>query len=75
MTLPARGWAVVGRVDKYLSPAAVEELEATPTRLDLKLAESGPLMIWRAEGEPQADGVQFHPLGNGFWRMLINTTR
>jgi hypothetical protein len=62
------GWAVVGRVDKYLSPAAVEEIEAAPGRLSLKLAETGPLVVWHARGAPRADGVKFLPIGHGFWK-------
>lgn len=62
------GWAVVGRTDKYLSPAAVGEVTTSPARLTVKLIESGPLVIWRGEGEPQAVGVKFLPLGNGFWK-------
>jgi hypothetical protein len=45
------GWAVIGRTDKYLSPAGVEILEATTSELVLKMRESGPLVIWQRDGE------------------------
>lgn len=62
------GWAVVGRADKFLSPAAVTALAPSADRLELTLAESGPLVVWSAHGEPRADGVAFTDAGNGFWR-------
>jgi hypothetical protein len=65
----SQGWAVVGRADKYLAPAAVQRVSGTPDRLEVSLVESGPLVIWTAGGEPQAEGVKFVALGNGFWKV------
>lgn len=66
-----QGWAVVGRVDKYLSPAAVTALAATADRLELTLVESGPFVVWSATGRPRAAGVTFADAGHGFWRAEL----
>ena len=62
-----KGWAVVGRTDKYLSPAAVEVLDVSAKALKLRLAESGPLAIWSGKGAPRARGVDFADAGNGLY--------
>ena len=46
------GWAVVGRTDKYLSPAAVEVVSRNAGKIVLKMVESGPLAVWSATGSP-----------------------
>ena len=70
-----QGWAVVGRADKYLSPAAVENIVATPKTLELRLLEAGPLVIWSASGRPTAEKLTFKELGGGFWKadMPVST--
>ncbi|MFW6132831.1 MAG: Sip1-related alpha-galactosidase [Planctomycetota bacterium] len=41
------GWAVIGRCDKFLSPAGVELLDATDEQLALRSPEPGPVTVWR----------------------------
>ena len=48
------GWAIIGRTDKYLSPAAVAIVSRTANELVLKMTESGPLAVWSAKGQPKA---------------------
>ena len=68
LLLPVRkGWAAIGRTDKYLSPAAVEVVSASRNELKLRLAESGPLAVWSERGAPRADGVRFADAGNGLY--------
>ncbi len=67
------GWAVIGRTDKYLCPAAVEVISSKPGKLKIRLAESGPLGIWLADGIPSAKGVKFENHGKGFWEADIKT--
>ncbi len=62
------GWAIVGRSDKYLSPAAIEVLHVTPERLLLRLVESGPLRIWRRDGEVRSPQGAVQGLGDGLWQ-------
>ena len=61
------GWAVVGRTDKYLSPAAVEVTRCTRDELVLGLPESGPLAVWTADGSLSSGDAQFLPAGGGLW--------
>jgi hypothetical protein len=64
------GWAVLGRADKFLSPAGVTALNATATTLEVTLPEQGPLLIWRRDGIPLlSDGAPLRPHGNGLWLL------
>lgn len=63
------GWAVIGAREKYLSPAAVKSVNATQQSLTVEMIESGPLVIWSAEGTPNADGIVAKNLRNGFWQF------
>lgn len=58
-----QGWAVIGRTDKFLSPVAIEVIDATETELILRMAEAGPLAVWSERGTPTADGVSPTLLG------------
>ena len=64
-----KGWAVIGARDKYLSPVAVKTVTASVEELTVEMVESGPLVIWCAEGTPKAEGVEAKDLGNGFWQF------
>lgn len=70
-----KGWAVIGRTNKYLSPAAVEVLSVSAKELKLRLVESGPLAIWLADGVPKAKDVSFVSQGNGLWKANIQPGR
>lgn len=62
------GWSVVGRVDKYLSAAAVEVLSRSKSKLKIRLHEAGPLGVYSANGAPKADGVTFADAGGGLYK-------
>jgi len=62
-----KGWAVIGRADKYLAPASVSQITCEDKKLTLTLVEGGNFVIWSATGTPHADGVIFAPLGGGLW--------
>ncbi|MCD6393075.1 MAG: hypothetical protein J7M40_06165 [Planctomycetes bacterium] len=63
-----KGWAVIGRTDKYLSAAAVCILEVNEKSVTIKMIEEGPLAIWSGQGIPKADGLQFKDAGNGLYK-------
>jgi len=65
------GWAVIGRTDKYLSPAAVEVLKNTPDKLTIRMIESGPLAIWSDGATLLAEKVSFEDQGDGLWKADI----
>jgi len=57
------GWAIIGRSDKYLSPAAVELVSRNAGEIVLKMKESGPLAVWSSTGTARADGYDAHVTG------------
>ena len=63
-----KGWAVIGRTDKYLPAAAVSVSQLSETEITFTLEESGPFAIWSAEGAPQAEGLTFSDLGAGLYQ-------
>lgn len=69
------GWAVAGRFDKYLGPAAIEILENKNNRLRLRMHESGPLAVWLRNGTPTAleKNQEFANLGNGLFLLDLPT--
>ena len=60
-------WAIVGRPDKYLSPAAVEVLHCGPEELVLRMIESGPLAVWSERGRVVSDSCSFQSDDRGLW--------
>jgi len=72
-----KGWAVIGRTDKYLSPAAIEVLSVSAKKLKLRLIESGPLAIWLADDFdfPTAENASFANKGSGLWIADIELGR
>jgi alpha-L-fucosidase len=51
LLIPIRcGWAVIGRADKFLSPAGVHVLHVKDTEIVLEVLEAGPVTLWR-DGE------------------------
>ena len=69
------GWAVIGRTDKYLSPAAVEVLDVSPNELTICLVESGPLGVWSERGRPSAEGAAFVAAGAGLYKADLPPAR
>lgn len=65
------GWAVIGKSNKYLAPCAVlPGIRYDSKKLSLALEESGPLVVWSAEGKPvSSDGTAAEALGNNFWKF------
>ncbi len=64
-----QGWAVVGLVDKFLSPAGVEVLDDSEGELVLRLGEAKPIRIWRRDGEVSCETARAEPRGEGVWEL------
>src|SRR5574340_1733997 len=64
------GWSVIGRSDKYLSPAAVRITGRTASTLVLEVPEGGPVAIW-TEGKPICKTAEFQPAGGGLWTATV----
>lgn len=63
-----KGWAVIGRSDKYLPAAAVSNQTITDRLISFTLAESGPLLIYSEKGQPKMQGVEFKHIGDGLYQ-------
>ena len=61
------GWSVIGRTDKYLPAAAVEQVKSNKDALKVRLHEAGPFGLWLANGKPVAEGISFTDKDNGFF--------
>lgn len=61
------GWSVIGRTDKFLSPAAVHVIEASEEELIVQVKESGPFAVWNEKGSIQAEGVTFDSEDGQLW--------
>ncbi len=64
-----QGWSVVGCTDKYLSAAAIEQIQYDKKMLTIKLAESGPVVIYSASKVSCAEATNIESLGNGLWKL------
>jgi Raffinose synthase or seed imbibition protein Sip1 len=64
-----KGWSVIGCTDKYLSAAAIEEIDYNENVLKVKLVESGTLLVYN-ESPISCDGAQkIESIGNGLWKI------
>jgi hypothetical protein len=63
----AKGWAVIGRTDKYLPAAAVEIQSVSDHEVRFTLEESGPLMVWSDKGAPKMKGASFKSVGDNLY--------
>ena len=63
----SKGWAVIGRSDKYLPAAAVKIQSVAKDQITFDLKESGPLMVWSANGIPKMDGATFKSVGENLY--------
>ena len=65
------GWAVIGRADKYLSPAAIESWRAQNNLLEVSLVESGPLLVWSERGIPMIKDAEVQTIGPSLYRINL----
>lgn len=65
------GWALIGRIDKYLAPVTVVDPVHGSDSLSFTMEESGPVDFWIEQGEPFSKGIDFIPRGDGLWRAMI----
>lgn len=63
------GWAVVGRRDKYLAPAAVTAIQRTESSIRVSLVEGGPLLVWSSRGEPTAPGASVTHIADELYQV------
>jgi hypothetical protein len=66
-----KGWAVIGRADKYLGGCTYSIDHWSEKQVDLTLDESGPIVIYHSNGRPVASDGQVTNLGNDFYRINL----
>lgn len=66
------GWAVVGRADKFLSPATVEVGHVGVDSISLGVKEPGPIVIYLRNGVPEGDQVTVQSLGEGLYLCSLS---
>ncbi len=65
------GWALIGRIDKYLSPAATEIIEIGSDRLPFLCRESGPVAIWSDSRPVRAKDLQVKTSSDGLNQIML----
>jgi len=69
-----KGWAVVGRPDKYLSASTVEILKTKKESIAIKIFEPGSIILYSQQGNLKSDRMNFTSLGNDFYRCILKET-
>lgn len=68
----SRGWAVIGRTDKYLSPAGVEVLVIADDELALSTPDAGPVAIWSDRPFTTVDGAEVKLVGDNTYEVTVS---
>ncbi len=74
LVCPVRhGWAVVGRTDKFLSPAAVRVLHSTPKEITLVVKEGGPVAVWQADAKAavESEDSPLRKIPAHLWEVVL----
>ena len=71
------GWAVVGRTDKFLSPAAVKVLHSSPREVTLVVKEGGPVAVWQADGKAAVESADcpLRRIAPNLWQADVATEK
>ncbi|WP_430974196.1 Sip1-related alpha-galactosidase [Sunxiuqinia rutila] len=69
------GWAIIGRPDKYLSPASCEIVKRSAKKITVKLKESAPFLIWHEKGKLIADNASVTQLAENLYRIEPTSTQ
>jgi hypothetical protein len=64
---------VVGRTDKFLSPAAVHVLNSSPREVTLVVKEGGPVAVWQADGNAAVESgdCRLRKIAPNLWQADI----
>uniref|UniRef100_UPI003216B699 Sip1-related alpha-galactosidase n=1 Tax=uncultured Draconibacterium sp. TaxID=1573823 RepID=UPI003216B699 len=63
------GWAVIGRADKYLSPAGCKVIKRSVDRIKLALKESAPVLIWHEDGNLNAGNANVKRIADNLYSV------
>lgn len=65
------GWALIGKTDKYLSPATVIDPKYSADEVSFSLVEGGKVAVYLNTGKPVAEGLTFTEKANGLWETEV----
>jgi len=64
-----KGWAIIGRSDKYLGGCTYTIVGFSENAVELLLDESGPIIIYSANRKPKTKQGELTEMGNGFYEI------
>lgn len=64
-----KGWAVIGRSDKYLGGCTYTIKNVSKSVLELVLDEAGPFIIYNSTKTPKSSVGSVKEIGNGFYKI------
>ncbi len=62
-----KGWAVIGRNDKYLSPSTVDIVKSSQEELVIRMEEPGNIVLYSGNRSLKSSEFDFKSVGNGFY--------
>ncbi|MEP0366847.1 MAG: Sip1-related alpha-galactosidase [Cyclobacteriaceae bacterium] len=65
-----KGWSLIGRGEKYLSPSTVDIQSIMEDELTFKMEEPGNIVLYSSTGELQSDQFDLMYLGNDFYNAV-----
>lgn len=66
-----KGWAVIGRADKYTGGCTYTIEKISKSMLELTLDEEGPIIVYNTNKQPVTNTGKVKNLGNGFYRIEL----
>ena len=69
MSPVTKGWALIGRTDKYLPASAVKMLVVSEKILKFTIEEPGVIGIYCKNGDPQAKGFKTIKISENYYEL------
>ncbi|WP_052823317.1 Sip1-related alpha-galactosidase [Neotamlana sedimentorum] len=70
-----KGWAIIGRPDKYLSAATFDLLEVEENKIEINMVEDGDLLLWTNGKTPHSENFEFIAQQDGLWLGKLTTAK
>lgn len=67
-----KGWALIGRPDKYLSPASYQVVDQSKSSITLSSKEHAPFLLWSEYGELESKDAVIEKRGEKLFAVAPN---
>lgn len=67
-----KGWAVIGRPDKYLSPVSYQVVDQSKSSITLTSKEHAPFLLWSEHGELKSKDAVIEKRGEKLFAVVPN---